>query len=288
LILNNFGFFMDKTTPAQLPVATPEVNAAPITAVLSKKPNWKTWLIVGGVVIVIALFALLLMRSRSKRLSEELERRTRDEMAEKSKQEVANLQMMQQQYWSQYPPGLMQQPPPYDNSGQSESPPPNSCSGGSCSPPAQQSQQPVNHVASPAGAVRELPDEQPPRVAVPAPLPAAAPVVAQQPPPPQVVPQQQAIAVPIPPMPSLIDDPFLTPLDNTDNTVSLEPINRPASPQQAPLDLQNNFRIDVSPEELLENPFAPIVKPIPAVSPPSQTLEAIVVPSDSQDQVLEI
>lgn len=281
---------MDKTTPAQLPVASPEVNAAPITPMLGKKPNWKTWLIVGGVVIVIALFALLLMRNRSKRLSEELERRTRDEMAEKSKQEIANLQMMQQQYYSQYPPGLMQQPPPYDNSGHSESQPPNSCSGGSCSPPApQQSQQPVSHVASPAGAVRELPDEQPPRIAVPAPLPAAAPVVTQQQPQLQVVPQQQPIAVPIPPMPSLIDDPFLTPLDNTDNTVSLEPIiNRPSSPQQAPLDLQNNFRIDVSPEELLENPFAPIVKPIPAVSPASLTLEAIVVPSDPQDQVLEI
>lgn len=282
---------MDQPTPAVPPVA----NAA--KPVGSKKPNWKIWLIVGGVAIAVALLALLLMRNRSKRLSEELERRNRAEMAEKSKQELAAMQMMHQQYYSQYPPGLMPQYQP---------PASGDCSGGVCQPeptpvvPAnpqpqttpQQPQVTPAPIASPAGAVRELPDETPPKpinvVVQPPAQPQSSPVY---PPTPHNSPASLVASPVMRPMPSLIDDPFLTPLDPNEPIESNQPLvdgvdPLPVAPPEEQLhQLQQTFRIEVSPEELIQDPFAPIVKPIPAVSPPLALIVEETAPAPQESDI---
>jgi FtsZ-interacting cell division protein ZipA len=257
--------------PAIPPAASPAAVAPGLPAGSGKKSSYKLLIVVGAIVLVVVVFVMLFMRNRSRKLREELERQRRQEMHNQSELEA---QRIAEAYYAQsYPAGLyydqqQQQPNQTQQQPDATAPvhPPTSavpaampdaavaghCVDGVCYPPKQVPKpQPAmppapsaprqNLVPSPAGTVRELPDEP----GSPSPRP---PVHQQQSIPPPVV------------------DPFLTPVE--------QPV-KPASPQPPPVRspmLQQSFRIDPI---VSNDPFAPIVPPIPAEleTPPTISLE---------------
>ena len=131
-----------------------------------------------------------------------------------------------------------------------------------------------NLIPSPSGVVRELPDEQdegPPTQAIPAePLSPSSQQLANNPTMPAVQasspqetqhspthhsPQQRVV----PPVPPLLDDPYLTPID-----MDVEPAAQPAKDQPkevSPPALQDSFKLP--PSSVSDDPFAPIAEAVP-------------------------